>query len=399
MSKIAIIGGGAAGFFTAINIAERKPNAEITIYEGSNKLLSKVLISGGGRCNVTNEEFRPKELAKHYPRGHNELVTVFEKFNSKDCWNWFEERGVPLKVEEDGRVFPRSNSSKSIYNCLTQTAKKLGIVVKLAHRLKDFKRNDNGWLLSFDEHELLADKLVFCTGGSKQIWAMLDNKGISIEGSCPSLFTFNAKHTVLQELSGVSTETAAVSVINGQKQYGPLLITHAGFSGPSVLKLSAWEARTMAQMNYQFKLSINWNTSLDQTRFIQLLREKTTQTPKERVRNFKEHGLAKRLYSAICDAANISEYTNWSEIGKKGIARLCKALFDFEVEITSKSTFKEEFVNCGGVKLSSIDLQTFESKEQTDLYFAGEVLNIDAETGGYNFQAAWSTAYLVSQAV
>lgn len=398
--RVAIIGGGAAGFFTAINIAEKNADLRITLYEGSNKLLAKVLVSGGGRCNVTNEISDPKELSKQYPRGNEFLEPVFERFSSDDTEKWFTERGVPLKCEEDGRKFPQSNTSQSIYHCLTSLARKHNIEVKLSCRLDNFKQINEGWQLDFKNEQVECDFLVLCTGSNPAMYTLLAKNNIKIVPPLPSLFTFKAKEHTLIDLAGVSVSNASVSIkeIKNSIDHGPLLITHVGYSAPAIIKISAWYARELAQLDYRFTLSINWN-SYDSKELAILFNQYATERPKERVVSWKEHGLTKRLWQHLCQAAELKEYTNWSEIGKKGIVRLTTVLCAYTTPISGKSTFKEEFVTAGGIDLNSVNPDTFEISDMPNLYAAGELLNIDAVTGGFNFQAAWSGGYLVAESI
>jgi predicted Rossmann fold flavoprotein len=398
--KIAVIGGGAAGFFTAINIAERAPDAAITLYEASNKLLAKVLISGGGRCNVTNVISDPIELSKNYPRGQHFLKPVFEEFSSSDTQKWFEEHGVPLKTEADGRVFPASNSSQSIYQCLTKNASKCGVRVQLSSRLKSLSKQDDKWKLTIGEQEILADTVVLATGSGPSVYKMLAGIGLNIVPPLPSLFTFNAaKHTQL-DLAGVSTGNATVSIkeIKNSKITGPILITHWGYTAPAILKLSAWYARDLAALQYKFTLQINWN-SYNAAELTPIFRALTESHPKDKVSLWREHGLPKRLWQHLLEHAKLQEFTNWSEIGKKGILRLVASLSAFEVVISGKSTFKEEFVTAGGIALEQVNNSTFALSNYENLYAVGEVLDIDAVTGGFNFQAAWSGSYLAAKAI
>ena len=400
-TNIAVVGGGAAGFFTAINLALKNTKTTITLYEGSSKFLSKVLISGGGRCNVTNAISKPEELIKQYPRGEEFLLPVFKQFASTETQDWFQKHGVALKTEEDGRVFPQSDSSQTIYNCLVRLAKENGVTVKLEHRLTELIREENQWKLSFKELEVLADYVVLCTSCSNQVRKMITSLGISYVAPLPSLFTFNAQNHVLKELSGVSVPHAKTSIkeIKGSSDFGPLLVTHWGFSGPAILRLSAWQARQLAELNYEFTLQIQWDKTWDKQEYQQLFQKNTLEHPKEKIVHWKGHDLPKRLWSEIVQNAQIEEYKNWSELGKKGIVRLIDSMFSFEVAINGKSTFKAEFVTAGGIHLSEIDPHTFEVRQHENLYAAGELLNIDAITGGFNFQAAWSGAYVISNAI
>ncbi|MBR9859639.1 aminoacetone oxidase family FAD-binding enzyme [bacterium] len=396
--QISIIGGGAAGFFAAINIAERNPKAKITIYEGSNSLLSKVLISGGGRCNVTTAIQDPFRLSKQYPRGHEVLEPVFKRFGSKETYQWFENRGVRLKTEEDGRVFPRSNSSSSIYNVLVDSAKKLGVKVELNHRLKDIRYIENSIELDFQDQVVSTDYLILSTGSNKQVWGILSKLGYEIVAPVPSLFTFKSKDPEFKSLAGVSVQDAEVRISGVKGQFnGPLLITHRGFSGPAILKSSAWLAQELEQKNYSFELIISWVNPSHRAKLEDSLRATAEQFPKEKVLNWRDHGLPKRLYQHLFERTKLREYTNWSEIGKKGVKALLEQIFECKISISGKDTFKEEFVTAGGIDLKQLNMSNFQSKLHPEIYFAGEVLNIDAITGGFNFQAAWSGAFLIAE--
>lgn len=398
--KVAIIGGGAAGFFTAINLAEQRPDLNITLYEGSNKLLAKVLVSGGGRCNVTNRIEDPLELASKYPRGREFLLKPFLAFGSKDTKVWFEKRNVPLKTEDDGRVFPLSNTSSTIFNCLTKLALHNGVTVELGKRLEKFRHNGTHWELAFKSSDIVADALVLATGSNPKVYQMVEKAGLEVVAPLPSLFTFNSNKHHLIDLAGLSVPNAHTSIkeIKGSKEDGPLLITHWGYSAPSILKLSAWYARELAALDYHFTLSINWG-AYDRNELKSLFQEYTTSRPKDRIYSWREHNLPKRLWQVLFAEANFQEYTNWSEIGKKGIERLLEKLCRYEINIAGKSTFKEEFVTAGGVDLKQVDNETFGILGHLNLYAVGEVLNIDAVTGGFNFQAAWTGGFLAAKAL
>lgn len=396
--SIAIIGGGAAGFFSAINIAEKNPNYDITIYEASNKLLSKVLISGGGRCNVTNTISEPKVLVNYYPRGYDFLEPVFDQFTTLDTQKWFSKHGVNLKTEPDGRVFPVTDSSETIYNCLYQNCKELGVNIKLKHRLVNLDFKQGKWHLKFNAKHEVSDIVILATGINTGILNVLEKLSIPIIQPVPSLFTFNSKNHQQLNLSGISVSNALASIIEipSRTENGPLLITHWGYSGPSILKLSSWLAFDIEKLNYNFNLSINWNSydlkSLEKRLFLNVINN-----PKQKVRNWSEHGLPKRLWNQLFDSTGLKEYVNWSEIGKKGIHKLLSTLTKYEVRIQGKSTHKEEFVSAGGIDLSALDFKSFSIKNHSNLYAVGELLNIDAITGGFNFQAAWSGAYGLSE--
>jgi len=396
--SIAIIGGGAAGFFTAINIAKGSPHSQVTIYEASNKVLSKVLVSGGGRCNVTNRISNSSQLIKNYPRGNQFLKPVFEIFSSDDTQKWFSNHGVPLKTEHDGRVFPKSNSSKTIYNCLVNECKKHGVTIQFRCRLKDLHLSLHQWKLDFGSSHVMTDVVVMATGSNPTIYPLFKSLNVSVVEPVPSLFTFNAMKHIQKELSGISVKNAQTSVVgvSDRVENGPLLITHWGYSAPSILKLSAWLARELAATNYSFTLSINWN-SYSRNKLKEVFKSYTEQTPKQKVSNWGGHGLPKRLWINLFQFTGLQDYTNWSEIGKKGIEKLIQVLTNYRIPIEGKTTFKEEFVTAGGIDLTEVDVHSFELKKHKNLYTVGELLNIDAITGGFNFQAAWSSGYVTAK--
>lgn len=401
--KVAVIGGGAAGFFAAIAAAENYPVAEITIYEKSSKLLSKVKISGGGRCNVTNGCTDIKTLAKAYPRGGNNLKKAFGIFSTKDTMDWFEDRGVPLIIQTDGCVFPRSQDSQSIIDCFLSETKRLHIHIKTKHGVKGIEKSDEGLKLHFSKDEIsekLFDKVVVATGGSPNrsglVWLESLKHGIS--DPVPSLFTFNMPDEDVTRLMGIVVENTLTNIQGTKlKSDGPLLITHWGMSGPSILKLSAFGARTLAEMNYQFKLQVNWveepKVNLVQERLLEII---NTYGGKN-VSNIRPYFIPERLWHFLLDKCGVSHQTKWQQVGKKTINRLTAILTNDVYHVSGKTTFKEEFVTCGGVSLSDIDFKTMQSRECSNLYFAGEVLDIDGITGGYNFQSAWTTGFIAGK--
>jgi predicted Rossmann fold flavoprotein len=396
--KVAVIGGGAAGFFCAIHIKIFHPNAEVTIYEGSEKVLSKILISGGGRCNVTNKISKPEALSKNYPRGATFLKNAFQQFSSNDTQQWFQSRGVILKTESDGRVFPVSNSSQDIANCLIHECKKLHIPIQTKKRLKNLIPNNNQWELQFTEKRFTADRVVIATGGSKPIWNMLENLGLHIIAPVPSLFTFKLKDNPFYELSGISVQNASIIIPKSDiSQQGPLLLTHEGISGPAVLKTSAWGAFEMAKINYQTTLEINWLPHFSEKQFTAAIREKIQLRSKEKVSHIIKNELPKRLWNHILVQCSISPFTNYAEFGKKKMNLLLKNLFHYPIEMIGKSTFKEEFVTAGGVFLDEINPENFKSHQFPNLSIIGEALNIDAITGGFNFQAAWTGGFIAGR--
>jgi predicted Rossmann fold flavoprotein len=394
---ITIIGGGAAGFFAAIRAAECHPDAEITILERGRDVLQKVKISGGGRCNVTHACFDPRELVKFYPRGQKELRGPFTRFACGDTMGWFEDRGVTLKIEEDGRVFPVSNSSQTIIDCLWQEVHKAGIRVLTHTRVHDFFPNDqnpNSWKIITEEKEITSDMLFVMTGSNPRVWQILEKLGHTIVPPVPSLFTFNIKDDRIRELPGVSLPKVSIHLPELKlRTEGPLLITHWGMSGPAILKLSAWGAREMHDCKYRFRILINW-TMQGEEEIKESIENARRDKGKRMVVNENIADIPNRLWQQLVKAAGISTEQRWIEIGKKPINRLIQQLTAAEFQVNGKSTFKEEFVTAGGVDLREVNFKTFESRLFPGLFFAGEVLNIDAVTGGFNFQAAWTGGWI-----
>lgn len=393
-----VIGGGAAGFFTAINAAEMNLKARISILERGKEVLTKVRISGGGRCNVTHAEFLPKELAKNYPRGQKELRGPFHSFMTGDTIEWFEQRGVPLKIEEDGRMFPESNSSETITNLFLSEAKRLGIQVLMKTPVQDIQKGENRFIISTGQEKFSAEKILVATGSNPKMWKILENLGHDIVPGVPSLFTFKITDKRIKDLPGVAT-MASVR-LKGEKlsTQGPLLITHWGMSGPAILKLSAWGARELSEKK-NFEIEINWLPELD----AQEVSETLTTLKQENARQFPvknpQFELPKRLWQQLVLAANISEEDRWADLNKGQLQELVSQLTAAVFQVHGKSTFKEEFVTAGGVELKQVDFKTFESKVCKNLFLAGEVLNIDAITGGFNFQNAWTSGFLAARAI
>lgn len=397
--RVAIIGGGAAGFFTAINLAEHCKDAQIVLYEASNKLLSKVLISGGGRCNVTNTISKPYELVKNYPRGTKWLKPAFEQFGTVDTQAWFEKRGVTLKTEEDGRVFPVSDSSQTIYDLFLSLCKRYNIVIQKQHRLHDLRHIDGEWQISFNDKSALADVVVLATGSNTKMYHLMQQKGLNVVSEVPSLFTFKIAPHPLGELSGISLPNASVTLAQDKntRSEGPLLITHKGFSGPAVLKFSSWQARKLYNLNYQFIAELNWNTDWNDSKIQEAFKEREKNNPKERISSTNITQLPKRLWNHLLELAEIESYTNWAEVGKKKKNKLVDLMTAYPITVVGKNTFKEEFVTAGGIDLDEIDKKTFAIKKWSNCYAAGELLNIDGVTGGFNFQAAWTAGYLIAK--
>lgn len=396
---ILIIGGGAAGFFTAINAAEMNPEAKIIILERGKTVLNKVRISGGGRCNVTHAEFLPRELSTNYPRGEKELLGPFHNFMTGDAMGWFEERGVALKIEEDGRIFPVSDSSETIINCFLAEAERLGIQILKNHSAQKIENTGGHWEISTKTGTFSAKKLVMATGSNPKIWNLLAQLGHAIVSPVPSLFTFNIKDERIKNLPGVVTEASVKVVDSKLASEGPLLITHWGVSGPGILKLSAWGANELHALDYCFKIQVNWllDESLDE--ILEKLKNRKTTQAKQQVIKRPQFDLPKRLWHNLVLASEISETNTWAELNKKQLENLARQLTESVFQVNGKSTFKEEFVTAGGLDLTEVDFKTFQSKVHKNLFFAGEVLNIDAITGGFNFQSAWTGGFLVAKAL
>jgi len=401
--NVAIIGGGAAGFFAAIAAKENYPNAEVVIYEKSKKVLSKVKISGGGRCNVTNGCDSINELCNAYPRGGKSLKKAFHTFSNKDTIKWFQSRGVPLVTQNDNCVFPVSQDSQSIIDCFLQEAKGLGIKIETGKGVKSIKPiNDQLELEFLDEasQPRVFDKVVVTTGGSPKVdglkWLEILNH--RIENPVPSLFTFNMPAEPVTKLMGIVVENTIVNIQGTKiKSEGPLLVTHWGMSGPAILKLSSFGARELSRMEYIFRIQVNWVNELNNDIVMNELNTIISNHPNKILSTTRPYALPERLWLFLIDKTNLQPDKKWGEIGKKGLNKLISVLTNDAYEVEGKSTFKEEFVTCGGVSLQSIDLNTMQSKVCKNLYFAGEVLDIDAITGGYNLQAAWTTGFIAGK--
>lgn len=396
---VVIIGGGAAGFFAAINIAEQNPSLKVAILERGSDVLTKVKISGGGRCNVTHAQFIPQELVHNYPRGEKELLGPFHKFMTGDTIEWFENRGVALKIEDDGRMFPVSNSSQTIIDCFLNEAREHQVEVLLNHSVKKIRESDNTYIIETTQGDVITPKLVVATGSNPKIWQLLETLGHTISKPVPSLFTFNIKDERIQDIPGVVALNVEVKVIGTNLcSDGPLLITHWGMSAPSILKLSAFGALELAKCNYKFAIEINFikqnfNDCLD------VLKALKHDLAKKTVFKSTQFDLPKRLWHKLVLASHMTTETRWADLNKLQLETLANQLTQAVFNVDGKSTFKEEFVTAGGVNLKEINFKTFESKLCKNLYFAGEVINVDAVTGGFNFQNAWTSAYIVAQSI
>jgi predicted Rossmann fold flavoprotein len=394
---IIIVGGGAAGFFTAINIAEKNPQLKIAILERGKEVLTKVRISGGGRCNVTHACFVPNDLVKYYPRGEKELRGPFHQFAAGDTIEWFEKHGVELKIEDDGRMFPISDSSQTIIDCFLNATRKLGIPVLTGQSVQSIFKKENAWKIDTQNENYSCEKLILATGSNPKIWEMIEGFGHTIVSPVPSLFTFNIKDARIRDLPGVSA-FASVKV-NGTKlnASGPLLITHWGMSGPGILKLSAWGARILFDKHYQFTISVNWLNDVDFEEAMTILKDLKLEHSKKAVSKKSPFEFPNRLWESMVLASGIMEETKWADLTKTQLVNLSNQLVNAQFEVNGKSTFKEEFVTAGGIDLKEINFKTMESKLHENLYFAGEIVNIDAITGGFNFQNAWTSGFILAE--
>ncbi|MCP6761670.1 MAG: NAD(P)/FAD-dependent oxidoreductase [Fischerella sp. CENA71] len=451
--QIIIVGGGAAGFFAAIAAAKANPRAHVILLEASHQPLAKVRISGGGRCNVTHACFEPRELVKNYPRGSKALLGAFTRFQPQDTITWFQAHGVELKTEADGRMFPITDSSETIVNCLIGAAKAAGVELRIGTAVTSVKLKEDAERERHGEQrvaevpsvvatanpkgdavnlstiipvsspprvplseklfsrfeitlksgeKLQCDRLLLATGSNPIGYKIAQQLGHTIESPVPSLFTFNIKNQKLTELAGVSVDPVKLRLIVPEyphlEQTGPLLITHWGVSGPAVLKLSAWGARMLHSSNYQATLVINWLPHLQQEQVRQQLLTVKNNSPKRLIASSRDVDLPHRLWQYIVSCVGISIENRWAELSNKTLNKLVQELTQGQYSINGKGVFKDEFVTCGGVNLKEINFKTMESKLVPGLYFAGEILDIDGVTGGFNFQSAWTTAYLAGSA-
>lgn len=412
MTDVAIIGGGAAGFFAAINIKIKHPKLNVVILEKSKTLLGKVRISGGGRCNVTHACFSVTDLVQYYPRGRRELLSVFNRFNPEHTIAWFAEKGVTLKTESDGRMFPVTDSSETIVNCLLNECAKHRIEIRTEIPVHAIEPVNGGFNIRC-EHEIInAKKVVVTTGSSDYFWQMLKKLGHTLIAPVPSLFTFNIQHPLIQHLQGVSIPNVSVKLLidasiikklglnlKQMEQSGPLLFTHWGLSGPSILKLSAIGARLLNHQNYRFDIGVNFCNHQTEEEVMRQLNEEKKSNPRKQVNNTALFNLPSRFWQQLIKQCIANEQTVWADISKKELQEIASSLTGYQFSVNGKSTFKEEFVTSGGIALKEIDFKTMESKLIPNLYFAGEVIDIDALTGGFNFQAAWSEAWILAEGI
>ncbi|MCX6292407.1 MAG: NAD(P)/FAD-dependent oxidoreductase [Bacteroidetes bacterium] len=396
--EIAVIGGGAAGFFAAITCAENFPGHVVTIYEKGNKLLSKVRVSGGGRCNVTHACFDIKQLVGYYPRGEKQLINAFSRFGPADTVKWFEERGVELTTEDDGRMFPVTNRSETIVNCFLLEAERLKVrIVTGAELIALSKREEKFELIFQSGTHVTADKILIAAGGhpKSEHLQWLRETGHELVSSVPSLFTFNIPGNKITGLMGVSVSPVALKIEGTKMQSeGPLLITHWGMSGPAVLKMSSVAARLLAEKNYEFKLVVSWLMNDHADDLYNEISSLKNESSSKLMHAQCPFDLPKRLWNFMLQKAGIAETLRWADLSKEQMKKLTETLIHDGYDVRGKTTFKDEFVTCGGVSLNDVDFRTMESKKCKGIYFAGEVLDVDALTGGFNFQAAWTTGYL-----
>ncbi|MCC5913202.1 MAG: NAD(P)/FAD-dependent oxidoreductase [Balneolaceae bacterium] len=403
-NSLVVIGGGAAGFFTAINAARLNPSLKVTILEKSREVLSKVRVSGGGRCNVTHNCFDPEELSTHYPRGSKSLRWSFEQFQAADTVEWFENRGVKLKAEEDGRMFPVTDSSDTIISCLMDETKKHNVKVRTKTKVNRIEPLEGGGFL-LDIHKespMKAGTVMVATGGFNRLKAYdwMKNLGHTINAPVPSLFTFNFREKILKDLAGISVEKAEVTIPEtGASQAGPLLITHWGLSGPAVLKLSAWSARDLHDLEYRFTAKVNWLYPMIEEEVRTALVELRDRNARKLVVKQDQFPFPSRLWERFTELAGITSGKRWADLSNRELHDLTQQLVHANYDIQGKTTYKEEFVTCGGVSLKEVNPDTLESKKIPGLYFVGEILDIDGVTGGFNFQAAWTNGWLAANAI
>jgi predicted Rossmann fold flavoprotein len=397
-----VVGGGAAGFFGAIQSAEMHRGLKVLILEKTNKLLSKVRVSGGGRCNVTHYCFNPIKLSHHYPRGEKWLRPAFKEYDAEKTVAWFAERGVTLKVESDGRMFPTTDDSATIIDCFIQEAARLNVNIKTGVPVVSVKPSGNYFVVQTESEDFHSNKVLVAMGGSPkgEAYQWLRDLGHTIKGPIPSLFTFNDSAKDFADLMGISVPNAEVRIAGSKfMQKGPLLITHWGLSGPAVIKLSSWAAEYLHSLHYDFTALVSWIGESKEETIRTFLQSQKIARKKQKVYGNPLWELPQRLWTRLCEMAEIQDGKIWEDMSQKHLNKLLENLIRCSFIIRGKTTFKEEFVTCGGVDLSEVDWHTMESKKVNGLFFAGEVLNVDGETGGFNFQSAWTTAFIAARSV
>lgn len=401
--RLVVIGGGAAGFFCAVNAARMNPDLHVFILEKTNKLLSKVKVSGGGRCNVTHALFDIVEMSKRYPRGQNFVKKTFHQFFTTDTIKWFEERGVRLKAEKDGRMFPVTDSSQTIIDCLMNEVNSYGVEIRMNSEVKELKVESSKFkVVTSNSESLTADYVCIACGGypKTSMFQWLKDLGHNISEPVPSLFTFNLPKHPINELMGVSLEKARVK-IEGSKlvEEGPILITHWGLSGPAVLRLSAWGARELSVKNYEFKVHINWMPDYNEQSLKEQFQNFRISNSSKKIINHNFGSLPNRLWQFLLEQSGITSEIRFADLSSKNENLLIKNLVDYIVDVKGKTTFKEEFVTAGGINLSEVDANTVMSKKVSNLFFAGEILDVDGITGGFNFQNAWTSGWIAAKTV
>ena len=399
--SIVIIGGGAAGFFAGIIAAQHSPGISVTLLEKSKQLLSKVRISGGGRCNVTHACFEPKQLVQHYPRGGKALLGPFSRFQPLDTIEWFKKHNVTLKTEADGRMFPITDNSETIAQCLLEAAQEANVKIRTLTSVTAITPAETGFILTVGNDESIrCDRLLIASGSNPKIWDLLEGLGHTIIPPVPSLFTFNIPNSPLSEISGISVEKVEAKIQGTPlKQTGPLLITHWGFSGPAILKLSAWGARLLHEKGYAATLQVNWLPEMSLPELKEMLLNFKVRTPAKLLVNEGPALLPRNLWKKLAERAGASTTLRWSHLSTALLQKIILELSSGEFKIEGKTTYKEEFVTCGGVALDEVDFKSMQSKKIPHLYFAGEVLDIDGVTGGFNFQNAWTTGFIAGKSM
>ncbi len=399
VKDVIIVGGGAAGFFAAINIAEQNQKLKVAILERGKEGLQKVKISGGGRCNVTHAEFIPSHLVLNYPRGEKEMLGPFHQFMTGDTIEWFEKRGVQLKIEEDGRMFPITDSSQTIIDCFVNEAERHHVEILYNHAVKTIKKEGSLWKIETSQGDFHSKKLLIATGSNPKIWKLLEELGHTVSQPVPSLFTFDIEDHRIKDIPGVVAQNVEIKVIGTDLfSEGPLLITHVGMSAPAILKLSAFGAIELARRNYKFEIEINFiKKSFEDC--LDTLKQLKHNLAKKTIFKLAQFELPKRLWQKLVLASDLNQESRWADLNKHQLEVLASQLTQAVFQVNGKSTFKEEFVTAGGIDLKEINFKTFESKLHENLYFAGEVINVDAVTGGFNFQNAWTGAYIAAKSI
>lgn len=398
---VVIIGAGAGGYFAALRLAALRPDLRILLLEKSAQPLGKVKISGGGRCNVTHACFEPRQLVQYYPRGSKELLGPFHRFQPADVFEWFEKRMVPLKTEDDGRVFPVSDSSQTIIDCFEAERERLGIALWTQAGVQSMEPTENGWNILLNngntEH---AHAVIVAAGSSPQMAALLEQLGLNMVPAVPSLFTFNIKDPRIDGMAGLSAPHAEVHIEGTDHETeGPLLVTHWGMSGPGILKLSAWAARDLARANYEFTIRINWDARYDKDSALDFLKEWKQEHARAQVKSLTAVRVPHRLWMALMQERPQVADMRWADVSAKNLEWISEAICRSYFSVKGKSTFKDEFVTAGGVDLKEVDMRSMQAKKFAGLFFAGEVMNIDAVTGGFNFQAAWTTGWIAAEGI